>query len=62
MSEGLSDLKKCKSLETLTVSGDRIFNVSARIYQLNGLKKLNNLKKLSLTSFNFLGLRVKFNE
>jgi len=56
ISEGLSDLKKCKSLETLTVSGDRVFNVSARIYQLNGLKKLNNLKKLSLTSFNFFGI------
>jgi surface protein len=63
----LSDLKKCKSLESLNftledspfsriVSKYGGFDVSARIYQLNGLKKLNKLKKLRLESFTFFGI------
>ena len=56
MSEGISDLKKCNSLEILTVNGDVELDVSARIYQMNGLKKLNKLKKLSIGPFNFFGI------
>jgi len=54
--ENLSDFKKCKSLESLEISSGSNFDVSARIYQLNGLKKLNKLEKLSLGSFDFFGI------
>ena len=57
----LSGLKKCDSLESLNFGSDSSyssgsFDVTARIYELNGLKNLKNLKKLSLGSFNFFGV------
>ena len=57
----LSVLKKCESLESLNFISNsnyssNSFDVTARIYELNGLKNLKNLKELSLDSFNFFGI------
>ena len=57
----MSGLKKCDSLESLNFVSDSSyssgsFDITARIYELNGLKNLKNLKKLSLGSFNFFGV------